>query len=221
MNTTESVTFSGVTLRPLPPEEIARRQSARQEAQDIARERETMRLRSAWCAPLRHAEATPQFTGQWNDRFLTISGKLGSGFLSALTGTRGNGKTQLAVELMKLVTARQKAALYATATDFFVRIKETYRKDSTRTEADILRTFRLPRLLVIDEVGKRSDSQWENNLLFELINRRYNDLTDTLLIDNRPPADFIQSIGPSLASRMQETGGIIECNWPSFREAKP
>jgi len=54
-------------------------------------------------------------------------------------------------------------------------------------------------------------------MLFELLNRRYNDLKDTILIANKSKAEFQDYIGPSLASRMNETGGIVECNWPSFR----
>ena len=209
------------TLKPLPPEEIARREKQQAEYNDYARRKKVEELRAVWGAPSRHVETIAGFENEWAGKFGAIRNKLDSGFCIALVGNRGNGKTQMAVELMRIVTGKLLPAKFTTAISFFMAIKAAYRKDATQTEADVLKSFQRPNLLVIDEIGKRSDSEWENNLLFELINRRYNDLTDTLLLDNRPKSEFIQSIGPSLASRMQETGGIIECNWQSFREAKP
>jgi DNA replication protein DnaC len=138
--------------------------------------------------------------------------------LIALVGGRGPGKTQMAVELMRDVTAQKKSAFYTTATEFFVRVKSSYRDDGQKAEGEILKTLRKYRLLVIDEIGKRAETQWENNLLFELINGRYNDMTDTVVIDNNEPEKFAESVGPSIASRINETGGIVHCVWPSFRQ---
>lgn len=174
-------------------------------------------LRRTWGAPTRHVEAVACFGGDWGATYQAILSKLHSGLLAALVGGRGTGKTQMAVELMRVVTGKLMSARFITATDFFIQIKGTYRKDAEEKEADVLKRFQRPPLLVIDEIGKRGETDWESNLLFELINRRYNDKTDTVLIDNRSAQDFTAAIGPSLASRMVECGGIIECNWKSFR----
>lgn len=174
-------------------------------------------FRANWNAPKRHEQSTPNFSGEWGAAYSQLKAKLGTGSTIALVGTRGSGKTQLAVELMKATTANLKRAYFTTATGFFMELKATYRKEASKTEGDVLNTFQSFQLLVIDEIGKRSESEWENNLLFELLNRRYNAMKDTVLIDNRSKADFIAAIGESLASRMNEGGGIKECNWPSFR----
>ncbi len=97
-------------------------------------------------------------------------------------------------------------------------IKSTYAKDSKESEEDVLLKFRKPDLLVLDEIGKRGETEWENRLLFELLNDRYNDVADTLLISNHKPEEFESSVGPALASRVNETGGIIDCNWESYRK---
>ena len=184
---------------------------------DALRRCKVEELRAAWGAPVRHAESMVNFSGEWATNYNAIHSKLSSGLLYALVGGRGTGKTQMAVELMRCVTGALRPAKFITATDFFIRIKGTYRNDATEKEGDILKVYQRPSLLVVDEIGKRGESEWENNLLFELINRRYNDKTDTIIIDNRSSAEFTQAIGPSLASRMVECGGIIECNWKSFR----
>lgn len=176
-------------------------------------------LRYSWNAPPRHVGFHPGNEGEWGKRLEQAKYKLcGNGVILALVGTRGNGKTQLAVELMKWRTESLRSALFATAVEFFMDIKATYKADCRTSEADVLRLYGKPSLLVIDEVGKRGQSDWENNLLFQLLNSRYNNMKDSVLIDNNGKEAFIEAIGPSLASRMNEGGGIIECTWPSFRQ---
>lgn len=205
---------------PLTPERQAEIDAHQQKTHETAKSRNTEALRANWGAPVRHADSTPQPTGEWGQKLNVIRGQLGArkGLLISLVGGRGNGKTQLAVELMKDRTAKGKSALFTTAIQFFMAIKATYKADSKESEDDVLHRFHRPSLLVIDEIGKRGQTDWENNLLFELLNSRYNDMRDTVLIDNRTKPEFIEAIGPSLASRMNEGGGIIECNWKSFRE---
>lgn len=192
-------------------------QASKDDYDNHVRQGKIAMLRGDWNAPRRHVDFAPAVTGPWGDAFTKLSKRLGSGFLVALIGTRGNGKTQIGVELMKVSTDNLKSARFTTATRFFMAMKSTYRKDSEETEAGVLATFCKPSLLVIDEAARRAETTWENNLLFELLNDRYNALKDTIMICNMGRAEFEQSLGASLVSRMNETGGIIECNWPSFR----
>lgn len=175
------------------------------------------RLRGLMNAPKRHLQCEPDRSGEWGKRLASLESKIGTGFLIGLTGERGNGKTQMGVALMLRCTESLSRALFTTAVEFFVDLKSTFSDGSHQTASRILKKYGAPRLLVIDEIGKRSDTDWENSLLFELINKRYNEMLDTLLIDNRSKSDFVAAIGPSIASRMTEAGGIIECNWESFR----
>ncbi len=169
--------------------------------------------------PTRHTSCQVVVDGQWGEKFTTLKAKLGTGFIIGLVGTRGNGKTQMAVSLaMDSIRSKRRSARYTTATAFFMRIKGTYGKDADEKEGEVVDDFARPRLLVVDEAGKRGGSEWENNLLFELLNRRYNDMKDTILVDNRTLSEFVETIGPSLASRMNEGGGIVDCNWESFRK---
>ena len=177
-------------------------------------------LRSDWNAPKRHVQHTVNDASPiWTGHLDSLAKRIGSGFLVALIGSRGNGKTQLAVEIMRQATEALRPALFTTATDFFLQVKDTFNRDTSRTERDVVKRFAMPDLLVIDEAGKRGGSEWENNLLFELINRRYNNILDTILTDNADMAGFAANVGPSICSRINETGGILVCDWPSFRPA--
>lgn len=193
-------------------------EEARARAEFRDRQQAIAKARDGWGLPMRYAVTHPEPKGPWGDKYREMALRLRTGFLSCLSGGRGVGKTQMAAELMKVATVQASPARYTTATRFFMAIKATYKQDQTRTESSVIDEFRKPSLLVIDEIGKRSESEWENNLLFELLNSRYGDMTDTLLIDNRTPAEIEKAIGDSIISRMIETGGIIKCDWPSFRK---
>jgi DNA replication protein DnaC len=189
-----------------------------------ASDRETLmaisRLRETWNAPKRHVERitlNPDAT-EWNECHRKLKAMLGSGFTVALVGIRGPGKTQMAVELMREVTNRQRTAYYCSAMDYFMRIKDAFHPDRKERQEDAQRFFAKPRLLVVDEMHVRSDSVWEDNMLADLINKRYNGLLDTVLISNETVAQFTKSVGASIMDRLNETGGIVEATWPSFRQ---
>jgi len=206
-------------LLTITPDQMAQR---RKEAEEFRRRQQEGRIKTLLAeahAPLRQLNQTQlDRQGEWAAAEAKINGNLGSGFLVALIGTRGSGKTQLAVETMRVNADQGKRSRYGTATEFFIEIKSTYDRQTSRTEKEVLEEFSKPSLLVLDEIGRRSESEWENRLLFELLNRRYNALKDTLLISNQSPEEFANSIGSSLISRMIETGGLINCTWPSYRQ---
>lgn len=168
--------------------------------------------------PKRHAERT-EFTGeQWLKRKAQIAEKIGTGFLFALIGLRGAGKTQIGVEVIRESVNRERSAEYTTAMDIFLDIKGSFNRDAHITEAQTVASFLKPKLLVIDEIQERAESAWEDRILTHIINKRYNDEKDTLLIGNIKPGTFLETMGASVVSRLNETGGIIECDWESFRK---
>jgi len=156
-------------------------------------------------------------SGAWGQKHQKIGSMLGTGFIVALIGHRGNGKTQMAVELIRRCAQDGKRSLYATATEFFMDIKATYRQDAKESERNVIQRYGQPALLVLDEIGKRGETDWEDRLLFELVDRRYRDVKDTLLLSNQEGAQFEAAVGAAITSRLNETGGIVECDWESFR----
>jgi len=163
----------------------------------------------------RHQFKPPAGRGAWDRKRLELAGRLNTGFLVALIGLRGCGKSQLAVELVRESCRRGAPAVYTTAMDIFIDIRDAYKLQES--ERAVLSRFQRPTLLVIDEAQERGESAWEDRMLTALIDHRYSQMRDTVIISNLTRAAFEASIGASIVSRMSETGGIIECNWPSFR----
>lgn len=172
--------------------------------------------------PARHADRAlhPQpgsMSGPWWKVHEQVIGMLGRGVTVCLTGVRGNGKTQIAVDAILTMTMTGRAARFITAQRLFMEMKGSFDAGSRLSEAQVMDSFRRPKLLVIDEIGQRAETEWENRTFFELLNARYGDMTDTILTANLEPDKLASSLGSSLISRMSEGGGIIQCPWPSFR----
>jgi DNA replication protein DnaC len=105
-----------------------------------------------------------------------------------ITGDNGTGKTHLAMCLVK------EGATYCIASDLFGSIREN--QDMERQTLERLGSCRL---LIIDEIGRQKGSEFETNILFEIINRRWN---------NMLPTTFIGNIGTDGLKALCGTGAI-------------
>jgi DNA replication protein DnaC len=196
--------------------------SDEQSVQNAALVREPRQL-YAWAnVPKRHTRVIDETRSprEWLDTRDKIQNKTGSGFLFALIGPRGPGKTQLAQQVVLYASAVRRTSLYTRALTFFMEAQRTCGEFATEARIDVVDRYRVPDLLVIDEFQERGETPFENRMLNHLLDLRYGDITDTLLIANLEPAALLESVGESITERLREAGGIIECNWPSFRDPK-
>lgn len=173
--------------------------------------------------PKRHAMLafqahSPHQDHPWSQTQAKVFGAIGRGVTVCLTGVGGTGKTQIGVDAIRKVTDEGKSGLFTTASGMFGAIRAANLPGSSKSEMEIVNRFRRPALLVIDEVGQRSESAWENRIFFEILNSRYGDMSDTIMTCNLGLEELSQSLGPSILDRMREGGGIIDCQWQSFRK---
>jgi DNA replication protein DnaC len=162
---------------------------------------------------------TMEMVGQgYRDTFDKACIRLGSGSIIGFLGERGTGKTVMSVALANVAINKSRAVRYTTAHRLFMAYKDSYRREATQSESDVHNFYRDPSLLVIDEIGRRQESDWENRTLIDLIDARYGDEEDTILISNQEKEVFDDAIGDSIVSRMKEGGGCLMFNWPSYRQ---
>ena len=172
------------------------------------------------CVPERHAgfNGGPASDG-WGFKLGELKSRLGSGMLVVLIGARGTGKTQMAVELIRKTThdAREpQSARYAKAMDLFLDVRATFNTDAD--ERDVVARYVGYGLLVLDELQVRGDTPFEDRMLTHVIDRRYDAELDTVLITNQSRNGLRESLGESIYSRIIETGGVVDCDWDSFRK---
>lgn len=138
-----------------------------------------------------------------------------------LVGTRGAGKTLMACEwARRRIEAGRSGGRYAKCADIIAEIKSTWHDGgkSIGTERDVLRKYRSAKYLVIDEFHERGASGWEARTLINILDHRYDAMLATILIANLSEAEANKTLNPSLIDRANETGGMVVCDWPSYRK---
>lgn len=142
------------------------------------------------------------------------------GVILGLIGERGVGKTQAAVCGMSYwVKGRIGSVRYIRFAELCMRFRDAIKQG---TETLTLREFQGSKrdLLIIDEMDKRADTEHERRTLSTLIDGRYGYGRYTLMIGNDTREGLLEAIGPTIASRMRESGGIRELTGRDYREAR-
>lgn len=146
--------------------------------------------------------------------------RLGDGRCLLLLGNPGTGKTHLSTAIASHVVKHHgMPALYTTITEAIRKFKDNW-TTRERAESDIVNLFAEPALLVLDEIGHGWGSDTELNLLFEIINARYQARKPTVLSGNIAKADVRKCLGDRVADRLNEGGGrAVIFNWLSARSS--
>lgn len=135
------------------------------------------------------------------------------------SGKPGTGKSHLAIAAA--VTVMQTStAIYINALDLVRMIRETWRRDSEMSEAQVLDDLSTIGLLVIDEVGMQYGTESEQVILFDVINRRYRDLMPTILLTNLGKAGMKEFLGERSFDRLREGGIWVAFDWDSHRGSR-
>lgn len=140
--------------------------------------------------------------------------KSGEGLI--LSGMPGTGKSHLAGAILQgLLPAR--VGLYTTCMGIVRSIRGTWRKDSERSESEVLAKLWNADLLVIDEVGVQYGTDGEQTILFDVLDGRYRAMQPTLILTNQDRAGLKQFIGERAYDRLTETSRWVPFDWPSYR----
>jgi DNA replication protein DnaC len=136
------------------------------------------------------------------------------------TGNNGTGKTHLAMCLTK------DGAIYRRLSDIFLEVRSSY-NDKSRyipsanttlygsTESEVLDYYGECRLLIIDEIGRQKFTEFELNLFFEIIDRRWNNVVPTTIITNLTAKEFSELYSVAILDRLQPVE--VRFNWESMR----
>ena len=135
-----------------------------------------------------------------------------------MCGRPGTGKTHLAVSIARHVMNEGGAVLFARMIDLARSVKETYRKDSEKTERQVIKQYADVDLLILDEIGHQHGSDNERMVLFDVINARYEECKPTILITNLDLNEMRGFLDDRAVDRLREGGGrSIVFDWESYR----
>lgn len=171
--------------------------------------------------PKRHIQHIRSMHGEGLAKAKSLQERIKNGdCLLVLCGDRGPGKTQIATYWAhKRVISNKHPGQYLKAHDLIEAIKSSFDGDAKmKAEAkELLRKVKRTGFLVLDEFSELQGTDWELRTLTNIIDHRYDNMLTTIIITNMKPAEAGKALGRSIWSRAEETGGIVECNWPSYR----
>ena len=140
-----------------------------------------------------------------------------TGRSAIFVGKVGTGKTHLAVGIALSIMQQQRSPVFVTVQRLIRRVKDSWRTKE-ETESEVINAFASPDLLILDEVGVQFGSEFEKQILFDVLNERYEKLKPSILLSNIPSEQLSDYLGERVTDRLRENGGaLIGFNWDSYR----
>jgi len=144
-----------------------------------------------------------------------------------LLGPSGRGKTHLACAILsELVANKGVAGLYVDFSDLLMKIQTSFRPDADLSKESILQPMAEVEVLVLDELGASKPHPWVLDVLYNLLNTRYNRKRVTIVTSNfedEPDAasgerDRLEDrVGSRIRSRLFEMCLMITMRGDDFR----
>lgn len=135
-----------------------------------------------------------------------------------MSGDVGTGKTLLASAIVDALVDDYRCEIVKVI-ELVRSLKATWSKDSKETEEELIRYFVGLDLLILDEVGTQFGSDTEKLFVFDIIDGRYQDMKQTVLISNLDIDGIKDAIGERCVDRLREGGGMmIAFDWKSLRQ---
>lgn len=140
-------------------------------------------------------------------------------------GPVGVGKTHLATAILRsLVEECGVRGMFCDFSDLLERIQATFSRANPDNADDVLAPYRDVDLLVLDELGARRPTDWVRDVLYGLINTRYNRQRLTIVTSNfgdvpaRPGDETLEGrIGVMVRSRLHEMCDLVTLEGRDYR----
>jgi DNA replication protein DnaC len=103
-----------------------------------------------------------------------------------LVGPSGCGKTHLAAAIANRCLERGNAVLFVIVPDLLDRLRAAYHPDSESGFDSTFEQVRNAPVLILDDLGAQSTTEWAREKLFQIVNHRFNARLPTVVTTNLP-----------------------------------
>ena len=132
-----------------------------------------------------------------------------------LLGGVGSGKTHLAAAISNELIDRGIPVLFGTFIEHLEHIKEEFDNTGQKKHLSMMKTTPL---LVIDDLGKEKRTEWSQQILFDVVNYRYEHLLPIIITTNFDPDGIANHCGEAVWSRLYETCSAVETSGKDYRQ---
>jgi DNA replication protein DnaC len=141
-------------------------------------------------------------------------------------GRCGVGKTHLAVAALKELIKKGIPGVFYDFRDLLKEIQDSYNPNTHTSELKILAPIFEAEVLVLDELGSSKPTEWVQETITHIINKRYNDRKITLFTSNyldipigsAYDESLTERVGVRLRSRLHEMCRLVLMEGDDYRE---
>jgi DNA replication protein DnaC len=132
-----------------------------------------------------------------------------------LRGGYGCGKTHLAAAIANEQLAHNRPVLFVNTPDLLDHLRSAYRPNAPETYDERFEQVRTTPLLILDDFGAHSPSEWAQEKLYQIFNYRYNAHLPTVITTN----EDLENIEPRIRSRLSDLSRVqvLAIAAPDFR----
>ena len=157
--------------------------------------------------------------GTYAKEFETVSEGSRNGLF--ITGVCGVGKSHLAFAIANYLLKRGHSVIAMTMIDLLLKLKSSF-NGGKQTEEEILQIYDECDLLIIDDLGKEKPTEWALQMIYSIIDRRYNALKPIIITTNFNADELLKKLGntsiaEAIVDRLFEICQYVPIEGESFR----
>lgn len=139
------------------------------------------------------------------------------GVSAIMMGNPGTGKNHLATAIARQLHEARYTVVRVKASEFI----EMFWSLEFAGRGKWIQELAQVDLLILDEIGRSSDTKAANDAFFRLIDSRYEEKRPTLLLTNLNREGLEETLGNPAVDRLRDGGGkLLPFMWDSYRGAK-
>ena len=157
------------------------------------------------------------------ERFInTACERISAGTCIRFMGKPGTGKTLLSLIIYQELVKQDFKVRYEPSLEFVKELLEIKFKSQANFNRHIESLSEVP-FLIIDEITESvskdgAPTELEKQILFLIVNKRYEKKMCTLVITNRDNETLIKRLGQPTVDRLSENGITLAFEWDSYRQ---
>lgn len=145
---------------------------------------------------------------------------LGRGFV-VFAGCPGSGKTFLCAAVYYHLLAKTTNVRHLPIRQLMYELKEAMNEGASETKESLLNKYQRVGTLILDDLGATQNTEWQREVIFDLIDYRYQHAKSTLITTNLKYDGMCKALDERIASRVYDKSNHLMEDWKTNRRKKP